>query len=116
MTPIDCGSARSLDISQYAIHASSLSPSQTINGLSCSKDRHDAPYVFYVEGASTASPIQPYYAARMGAPSVPPGRYFRMHLVGYFEGIDSDGLTRELFRESICHARAVGHDSTGSWR
>ena len=30
---------------------------------------------------------QPYYAARMGAPSVPPGRYFRMHLVGYFEGI-----------------------------
>ena len=26
---------------------------------------------------------QPYYAARMGAPSVPPGRYFRMHLVGY---------------------------------
>jgi hypothetical protein len=31
-----------------------------------------------------------YYAARMGAPSVPPGRYFRMHLVGYFEGIDSE--------------------------
>ena len=29
-------------------------------------------------------------AARMGAPSVPPGRYFRMHLVGYFEGIDSE--------------------------
>ena len=23
---------------------------------------------------------RPYYAARMGAPSVPPGRYFRMHL------------------------------------
>ena len=23
---------------------------------------------------------------------MPPGRYFRMHLVGYFEGIDSDGL------------------------
>ena len=33
---------------------------------------------------------QPYYAARMGAPSVPPGRYFRMHLAGYFEGIDSE--------------------------
>ena len=33
---------------------------------------------------------RPYYAARMGAPSVPPGRYFRMHLVGYFRGIDSD--------------------------
>jgi len=33
---------------------------------------------------------KPYYAARLGAPSVPPGRYFRMHLVGYFEGIDSE--------------------------
>ena len=34
--------------------------------------------------------MPPYYAVRMGAPSVPPGRYFRMHLVGYFEGIDSE--------------------------
>ena len=33
---------------------------------------------------------KPYYAARMGAPSVPPGRSFRMHLVGYFEGIGSE--------------------------
>jgi transposase len=33
---------------------------------------------------------EPYYAAVMGAPSLPPGRYFRMHLVGYFEGIDSE--------------------------
>jgi transposase len=33
---------------------------------------------------------KPYYAARMGAPSLPPGRYFRMHMVGYFEGIDSE--------------------------
>src|SRR5438128_12520333 len=33
---------------------------------------------------------QAYYAKTMGAPSVPPGRYFRMHLVGYFEGIDSE--------------------------
>ena len=31
-----------------------------------------------------------YYAPRMGAPSLPPGRYFRMHMVGYFEGIDSE--------------------------
>src|SRR4051794_11388866 len=31
-----------------------------------------------------------YYARTMGAPSVPPGRYFRMHMVGYFEGIDSE--------------------------
>ena len=33
---------------------------------------------------------QAYYAARMGAPSVPPGSYFRMLLIGYFEGIHSE--------------------------
>jgi transposase len=33
---------------------------------------------------------EPYYAAGRGRPSLPPGRYFRMHLVGYFEGIDSE--------------------------
>jgi transposase len=33
---------------------------------------------------------QPYYAPKMGAPSVPPGRYFRMHMIGYFEGICSE--------------------------
>jgi transposase len=33
---------------------------------------------------------KPYYASRRGRPSLPPGRYFRMHLVGYFEGIDSE--------------------------
>jgi len=32
----------------------------------------------------------PYYADKRGRPSLPPGRYFRMHLVGYFEGIDSE--------------------------
>jgi transposase len=33
---------------------------------------------------------KPYYAPRMGAPSLPPGRYFCMHMIGYFEGIDSE--------------------------
>jgi transposase len=32
---------------------------------------------------------QPYYAAVMGRPSIPAGVYFRMILVGYFEGIGS---------------------------
>jgi len=32
----------------------------------------------------------PFYALVMGRPSIPPGRYFRMLLVGYFEGIDSE--------------------------
>jgi transposase len=31
----------------------------------------------------------PYYAAKLGRESIPPGVYFRMILVGYFEGISS---------------------------
>jgi len=31
----------------------------------------------------------PYYAKNVGRPSIPPGLYFRMLFVGYFEGIDS---------------------------
>lgn len=33
---------------------------------------------------------EPYYTKGKGRPSIPPGRYFRMLLVGYFEGIDSE--------------------------
>jgi transposase len=33
---------------------------------------------------------QPHYAPKLGAPSLPPGRYFRMHMVGYVEGIASE--------------------------
>jgi hypothetical protein len=32
----------------------------------------------------------PSYAERMGRPSMPPAVYFRMQLIGYFEGIDSE--------------------------
>jgi transposase len=45
----------------------------------------DAGFDRFVEGA-----CQAYYAPPMGAPSVPPGRYFRMLLTGYFEGIHSE--------------------------
>jgi transposase len=31
-----------------------------------------------------------FYAERMGRPSLPPGVYFRLLLIGYFEGIDSE--------------------------
>jgi len=31
-----------------------------------------------------------FYAEAMGRPSIPPGVYFRMLLIGYFEGIDSE--------------------------
>ena len=33
---------------------------------------------------------QPFYAERMGRPSLPPAVYFRLLLIGYFEGIDSE--------------------------
>src|SRR6188474_1560690 len=32
---------------------------------------------------------QPHYAQVMGRPGIPPGVYFRMLLVGFFEGINS---------------------------
>ena len=32
----------------------------------------------------------PFYAERMGRPSLLPGRYFRLLLIGYFEGLDSE--------------------------
>jgi len=31
-----------------------------------------------------------FYAAKMGRPSLAPGRYFRLLLIGYFEGIESE--------------------------
>src|SRR5262245_58108513 len=31
-----------------------------------------------------------FYAPVTGRPSLPPGRYFRLLLVGYFEGLDSE--------------------------
>jgi transposase len=39
----------------------------------------------YVESA-----CQKFYADKMGRPSVAPGVYFRMLLIGYFEGLDSE--------------------------
>jgi transposase len=32
---------------------------------------------------------RPYYAEGQGRPSIPPGTYFRMLFIGYFEGLDS---------------------------
>ena len=38
----------------------------------------------------TESLCAPFYANKLGRRSIPPGRYFRMLLIGYFEGIDSE--------------------------
>src|SRR3954451_19866218 len=39
---------------------------------------------------SAETECAPYYAGKRGRPSLPPGRHFRMHLVGYFEGSDRE--------------------------
>ena len=44
----------------------------------------EAKFDEYVEGL-----CRPYYAANLGRPGIPPGVYFRMLFVGYFEGLDS---------------------------
>ena len=36
---------------------------------------------------------KPFYAARQGRPSLPPGRYFRMHVVGYVNGSTASGAS-----------------------
>ena len=45
----------------------------------------DARFDVFVENG-----CKPNYAAKMGAPSLPPGRYFRMHMVRCFEGLDGE--------------------------
>jgi transposase len=45
---------------------------------------HDANFDAWLEDL-----CRPHYAAIMGRPGIPPGVYFRMILVGYFEGIGS---------------------------
>ncbi len=46
----------------------------------------------------------PYYAARMGRPSIPPGRYFRMLLLSFMEGIRSERAL-SLWCERVLPAR-----------
>src|SRR3954454_22333243 len=63
---------------------------------------------------------KPYYAARQGRPSLPPGRYFRMHLVGYFEGIESErGLewrcSDSLSLREVLRLRTTGPGPRPAW-
>ena len=46
-------------------------------------DKHD--FDGYVEEL-----CQRFYAAEVGRPGLPPGRYFRLLLIGYFEGLDAE--------------------------
>jgi transposase len=54
----------------------------------------------------------PYYAEVMGRPSIPPGVYFRMLMVGYFEGIDSERGIAWLCGDSRGLGRFLGYAPT----
>ena len=61
----------------------------------------------------------PYYqpSGTPGRPSIPPGVYFRMLLVGYFEGIGSQrGIARAMSRQSQSAGipRRAAHRRRGS--
>ena len=51
---------------------------------------------------------RPYYADRDGRPSVPPGVYFRMLLVGYFEGIGSERAIAWRCQDSLSLKEFLG--------
>ena len=66
-----------------------------------------------------------FYAAVMGRPSLPPGQYFRLLLVGYFEGIDAergiawraaDSLAVRGFVRLALHEAAPDHSTISRTR
>src|SRR5882762_11772506 len=57
----------------------------------------------YVEALS-----QRFYADDVGRPSLPPGRYFRMLLLGYFEGLDSERAIAWRAADSLAIRTFVG--------
>lgn len=52
---------------------------------------------------------QRYYAERMGRPSLPPAVYFRLLLIGYFEGIDSERGIAWRVADSLSLRRFLGY-------
>ena len=55
-----------------------------------------------------------FYAQVMGRPGLPPGQYFRLLLVGYFEGIDAErgigvlGMSTEQRGETCSRSSPLG--------
>ena len=67
-----------------AVHELAQSPGHPFYGeLNQVLARHG--FDRFVEGLCAG-----FYAQKLGRPSVPPGVYFRMLMVGYFEGLDSE--------------------------
>lgn len=59
----------------------------------------------YVEQLGAA-----FYAPTMGRPSLAPGRYFRLLMLGYFEGIDSERGIAWRSADSLSVRRFLGLD------
>jgi len=57
----------------------------------------------FVEGA-----CQRFYADSLGRPSLPPGRYFRLLLIGYFEGLDAERAIAWRAADSLSVRSFVG--------
>jgi len=53
-----------------------------------------------------------FYADKMGRPSLPPTVYFRLLLIGYFEGIDSERGIAWRLSDSLALRRFVGYALT----
>jgi len=52
----------------------------------------------------------PFYAERMGRPSLPPTVYFRMQMIGYFEGIDSERGIAWRVADSLALREFLGYE------
>jgi len=57
---------------------------------------------------------RPFYADKMGRPSLPPAVYFRTLLIGYFEGIDSERGIAWRVADSLGLRRFLGYGLTDS--
>src|SRR5688572_13147821 len=57
---------------------------------------------------------QRFYAQTMGRPGVAPGIYFRMQLIGYFEGIDSERGMAWRCADSLSLREFIGVGLTGA--
>ena len=80
----------------------------------------DAGFDAFVEGQGA-----PFYADGVGRPSLAPGRYFRLLLLGYFEGLDSeraiawraaDSLSIRQFLDRELHEAPPDHSTLSRTR
>ena len=59
----------------------------------------------FVEGL-----CEPFYAERRGRPSIPPGVYFRMLMIGYFEGLNSERSIAWRVSDSLALRDFLGYE------